>query len=182
MPESEQEKLEDLVDALCFGERMLPGMDDAFQQLLARINLVCVASPELDYPAFDEAGLRRFFRFALAGRDEPEQTDAMEALREFVGPVRMGWLDQIVPRNWMLDGGEAVELRYAKETNPAEGTAFSPVGAVKLEALSGVDDHPFVCEGRVAVKLRLLNSHGKFLEETLDCSTYSANRMSRSSR
>ena len=182
MPEEEHDRIEDLVDALCYGERDLPGMDDDFFQTLARINLVCVASPELEYPAFDESGLRRFFRYALAGREEPEATDATEALREFVGPVRMGWLDDIVPRKWELDGGETVELRYARETNPGEGTAFSPVGSIKLGALSDVDDHPYVCEGRVAVRLRVLDGQGRLLEETLDCSGYSASRMSRSSR
>jgi ATP-dependent helicase HrpB len=141
-----------------------------------------VASPELDYPAFDEPGLRRFFRFAVAGRTDLESVDALTALGEFVGPIRMGWLDEIVPNRWALADEIGIPLEYSGETNPAEGTAFSPVGSVKVEALSGLTDHPFVCEGRVAVRLRLLNEKGVVVDETLDWEGYSAMRMSRSSR
>lgn len=178
----EGEEAEQLIDALCYGELQLPGMDESFMQLLARINLVCVASPELGYPAFDEAGLRAFFRSVVEGSEEPEKVDARGALAEFVGEVRLGWLDEIVPVRWRLGKDGGFDLRYAAETNPGEGAAFSPVAEVKAEDLTEMRDHPFVCEGRVAVRLRLLDAKGKFLEETLDWPGYSASMISRSSR
>lgn len=179
---SEPQSTEALVDALCYGEVILPGMDEEFFQLVARINLVCVASPDLDYPSLDECGLRRFFRFAVAGKGQPEQVDARRALEEFVGSVKLGWLDEIVPRQWRLENGVRVDLEYSPETNPKEGTAFSPTGELPVSGLEGTRDHPFVCEGRVAVRLRLTDERGLRLGETLDWPSYSASLKSRSSR
>jgi hypothetical protein len=173
---------EDLIDSLCYGEIRLPGMDEIFDQLLARINLVCVASPELDYPCLDFEGLRKFFRYALAGREEPDQVDVGAALAAFVGQAKMRWLDEIVPRRWRLGDAAGFDLQYSAETNPGEGVALSPIGTVRVSQLGGLRDHPFVCEGRVAVRLRLLNDDDSLLEETLDWSAHSARLISRSSR
>jgi hypothetical protein len=172
--------IEAMVDGLCHGGRTLPGMDDHFAQWVARINLVCVASPEAGFPALGHCGIRRFFVETL-NRAEPEEVDILEALRDFVGRDRFAWLDEMVPVSWRLENGAQIRLEYSSETDPAEGTAYSPVGEIRIRDLAGMRDHPFVCEGRVAVRLRLLDESGGRVGDTFDWPGYSANLRSRSS-
>lgn len=165
--------LSDMVEAAVYGELNLPGWDDAFEQLIARINLVHVASPELGFPPLNEAGRRAFFEGAFKDGPKLDDFELLPALGAFVGEGKLGWLDDIVPRAWRV-GEQAIALEYSHETDPGEGVAFAPTARVEQRILADVDYHPFVCEGRVAVRLELVDRRGRRLGETFDWPAYQA--------
>ena len=167
---TEERSLEELVEAAVYGELNLAGWDEDFEQLIARINLVHIASPEIGFPPLNEAGRREFFGQAL--KECPlDEFELIPALAAFVGEGRLQWLDEIVPRTWKA-GERSIPLEYSHETDPGEGVAFAPTARVEARDLAEVDYHPFVCEGRVAVRIELIDRRGRRGDETYDWPTY----------
>lgn len=171
---AEDQALQELVDAVVYGEIPLPGLDDAFGELRSRINLLCVVSPELGFPDLGHTGFRSFLETILRDVEDPAAVDAAAALEELISGSRLRWLDEIVPVHWVVAEGVKVKLRYSAETDPAEGHAIAPEADVRLADLLAVDVHPFVCEGRVAVRLWLRDPKGKRLESTFDWPAFRA--------
>jgi hypothetical protein len=165
---AEERSIEDLVDAALFGQLELTGWDAEFEQVLARINLVCVVVPELGFPPFGEGGRRLFLETVFAATKLPEQVEVGAELGDFIGADRRLWLDEIAPKFWSLPDGSKVSIEYSGETDPGEGLAYSPLVRVGLKALTDVDYHPFVCEGKVAVRLCLTDEQDRVIQETLD--------------
>ena len=170
---TEERPLEELVESAVYGELNLPGWEKAFEQLIARINLVHIASPEIGLPPMDEAGRREFFRHAFQKCPQLDEFELIPALDAFVGAGRLQWLDEIVPCHWKV-GEHSIPLEYSHETDPGEGVAFAPTARVEAGQLAGVDYHPFVCEGRVAVRIELIDRRGRRLDETFDWPAYQA--------
>lgn len=168
---AEERSSEELADAVIYGELAVPGWDVEFEQLRARINLVCVASPDLGFPPLNEAGMRDFLIGVFDAVEEIAAVNLRAALLRFVGKERFHWLAEITPTSWRV-GGAVIAIAYSAETDPGEGVAFSPVARVQESLLDSVDDHPFVCEGHVALGLQLLDGEGGLLGETLDWSGY----------
>jgi len=165
---AEDRPVEELVDAVVYGEIPLRGLDDVFEELRARINLVCVVSPELGFPDLGYSGFRSFLEQILTGIESPETVDASLELQRIVGGSKLRWLDEIVPSRWIISGEQKIKLRYSLETDPSEGHAIAPEADVRIADLLDVDEHPFVCEGRVAVRLWLRDPKGKRLDSTFD--------------
>lgn len=170
---TEERSLEDLVEAAVYGELNLAGWDEDFEQLIARINLVHIASPEIGFPSLNEAGRREFFRQAFKACPQLDEFELVPALDAFVGAGRLSWLDEIVPRAWKI-GERSIPLEYSHETDPGEGVAFAPTARVEVRHLADVDYHPFVCEGRVAVRIELIDGRGRRVGETFDWPAYGA--------
>ena len=69
-------------------------------------------------------------------------------------------------------GETVIAIEYSAETDPGEGLGLSPLVRVQESLLEAVDYHPYVCEGRVALRLQLLDEQGALLGETLDWPGY----------
>ena len=169
---AEDDSLQDLIDAVSYGEVALPGLDEEFAELRARINLVSVVSPELGFPDLGFKGYRSFIERSLTAAEDPMTLNVAFALEEEVGGSRLKWLEEIVPRHWGIPDGPKIHLRYSMETEPAEGQAIAPDADVRLADLLDVGFHPFVCEGRVAVNLWLRDPKGNRIDSTYDWPTY----------
>ena len=159
------------MDDALYGAIAVPGWDDEFEDVRSRINLVCVASPDLGFRSLDETGLRDLLHFAFEKDRSLETINLKEELAAWQGDQRVRWLDEITPLNWMI-GKKAYPIRYSPETDPREGVAYSPSVVVPADQLDDVDYHPFVCEGRMTVRIVLTDRQGRRLGETLDWPVY----------
>ena len=148
-----------------------PHADDVFQALRARINLVCVVSPDLGYAELGCAGMKAFLAATFTGdetRGEAEGKDLVQALVEFVGETKIGWLAEIAPERFELENGPKLKLRYSTDTDPDRGEASAPEADVRIHQMLDCSEHPFVGEGLVAVNLCLRDPKGNRVDHTFD--------------
>lgn len=148
-----------------------PQVGEVFESLKARINLVSVVSPDLGIPGLGQSGMKEFLSTTFSGEEsqsEFQSTDLAALLESFIGETRFGWLDEIVPLRFKLENGPVLKLRYSAESDPDCGEASSPEVDVRLHQMLGCTQHPFVCEGLVAVQLQLRDPKGGVLDRTFD--------------
>ncbi len=156
----------------------LPLFNHAIKQLIARVNLVCAAIPELEFPPFDEAALRTCLARAFAGltlAKEAQAAPLRDAFMQRLAPEQPGWLDELVPVAvpWLEE--KKLKLRYPEEVIDDEGQPVGPEAEVKLQECFQLKAHPHVCEGRLPVKLWLCSPDGKRLEATFNWTAFKAN-------
>lgn len=161
----------ELAVAFLDGRLRLPQFDRRMEQICARVNLVCVVSPDLGYRPLDGEGIVEFLTHSLVGivdEDAARTVNLNAALGQWLGAERLGWLDEIVPASLPLPDGSKTELRYSLESDPRRGTAASPECEVALASVLDWKFHPFVCEGLAAVQLNLLDPAGSRLATVFD--------------
>lgn len=154
-----------LADAFASGAFELPNLGHDVKQFMARVNLVCAALPELDFPPCDTpavlAALTRAFR-GLTLVKEAQTVDLRPHFRRHLAPVQLEWLDELLPLAIPWPDGGRVKLTYPGRD---ERDAL-PTAQVKLTACRELKEHPLLCEGKVPVRLSLLLPDGKRLDET----------------
>jgi ATP-dependent helicase HrpB len=167
-----------LAEAAQRGFFELPLLNHELKQFMARVNLVCAAMPELDFPPFDEAAiagrLARAFR-GLTLAKEAQATHLKSSFREHLAPEQLGWLDELAPLTIAWPGEKNLKLLYAEQARDEDGEPNSPEVQVKLHECFGLKEHPPVCEGRVPVKIWLTAPDGKRLEPTFNWPAFRAN-------
>ncbi len=157
----------------------LPLFNHEIKQLAARANLVAAVMPELEFPAFDEAGLLACLADAFAGLTLAKEAQAVPLLQSFIrrlGQDRLGWLDELAPGSIPWPDGRKLKLLYAEQAQDKAGQPVSPELQVKLHDCFSLHQHPRLCEGRLPVKLWLCAPDGKRLEPTLDWPAFKAAR------
>jgi ATP-dependent helicase HrpB len=160
-----------LADAFARGWFDLPNLNHAVKQFMARVNLVCVAMPDLEYPRFDEAAVAACVARAFHGMTlvkEAQAADLLPAFHAHLQPAQVGWLDELVPTGIAWHDGRRLKLVYSEETDPVKGEAVAPELQVKLTDCFDLKEHPLLCEGTVPVRLALLTPDGKRLDVTGD--------------
>ena len=167
-----------LAEAYTRGAFELPLLDHQLKQTMARINLVAVALPQLEFPQMDGPYISGFLARTFAGltlAKEAQATPLRDAFREYFGPDRLEWLEELVPASIALPDGRKLKLLYAAEPRDEDGAPSSPEAQVNLHQLFALQTHPHVCEGRVPVKFWLAAPDGKRLESTFDWPAFRAN-------
>ena len=167
-----------LAEAYRLGYFELPLFNHEIKQFIARVNLVCAASPELDFPRFDEAaiesGLARAFR-GLTLAKEAQATPLREVFWRHLAPEQVGWLNELAPQSVPWPDGKNLKLLYAEKALDAEGQPNPPELQVKLSECFRLQSHPRLCEDKVPVKLWLCAPDGKRLEATSHWPAFKAN-------
>ena len=160
-----------MADAFAKGYFELPLLNHEVKQFIARVNLVCAAMPDLDFPSFDEAAIGTCLVRAFTGLTlvkEAQATHLKEAFAAHLAPEQVGWLDELAPTTINWPGDRKVKLNYSEETDVARGSAVSPEAQVKLQECFALPFHPLTCEGSVPVRLWLCTPDGKRLTSTCD--------------
>ncbi len=160
-----------LAEAYAKGYFELPLFNHEIRQFIARVNLVCAAMPDLEYPRLDEAAMvkclaRAFQGFALV--KEAQAKALKEAFQAHLAPEQVGWLDELAPTAIPWFEGKKLKLLYAEETDAGKAEAVSPEAQVKLQECFQLQTHPLISEGAVPVKLWLCGPDGKRVEATCD--------------
>jgi len=149
----------------------LPLFNHELKQLIARVNLVMVALPELEFPPFDPAAIRKCLIGAFHGLTlvkEAQATPLREAFAKHLVPEQLTWLDELTPLTIPWPDGRKLKLLYAEEARDEDGEPQAPEVQVKLHECFQLKEHPHICEGKLPVKLWLCGPDGKRIEATFN--------------
>lgn len=154
----------------------LPNMDHDVKQFIARVNLVCAASPELEFPALEQTAITACLARAFAGLTLVKEAQEIRLLPEFkkhLAPEQVGWLDELVPLTVSWPDGRKLKLLYPADAVAKDGFA-SPELQIKLHECFALTTHPRVCEEKVPVRLWLCGPDNKRIESTTDWPAFKA--------
>jgi len=167
-----------LAEAHLKGFFELPQFNHELKQFIARVNIVCAARPELEFPVFDKAALTNALAKAFAGMTlvkEAQAAPLREAFHAHLGPEQRAWLDELAPTAIAWGDGKPIKLTYPEEPVDEDGVANSPEAQVKLHEVLQRREHPHICEDKVPVKLWLCGPDGKRIEATCNWLAFKAN-------
>ena len=156
----------------------LPLLNHDVRQLMARVNLVCAAMPELEFPAFDEAGIMQCLTRAFRGltlAKEAQATPVREEFRKHLAPEQLVWLDELVPLHITWPDGRKLKLLYQETPRDEDGEPNAPEVQMKLHECFPLKEHPHLCEGKIPVKFWLTTPEGKRLEATFNWPAFRTN-------
>jgi ATP-dependent helicase HrpB len=158
-----------LAEAFSKGCFDLPNLGHEQKQFISRVNLLCAALPELDFPAFDTAALEAALTPAFKGITllrEAREVDLRKHFKRHLAPEQLEWLDELLPLSIQWLGGRTLKLSYP-ETAPNAEPAW-PEAQVKLSECWALKQQPTLGEGKVPVRLCLMLPDGKRLDDTTD--------------
>jgi len=167
-----------LAEAHIKGLFELPQLNHELKQFIARVNLVCAAMPELEFPIFDKAALVNALAKAFTGMTlvkEAQAAPLRNAIHAHLVPEQRAWLDELAPTAITWTAGKPIRLLYTEEATDEDGIANAPEAQVKLHEVLQRREHPHICEGKVPVKLWFCAPDGKRLEATCDWPAFKAN-------
>jgi ATP-dependent helicase HrpB len=167
-----------LAEAYRKGWFELPLFNHELKQFVARVNLVCVVAPELDFPPFDDAAITARLARAFAGLTLAKEAQAAPLRDEFMkhlAPEQHGWLDELAPVHIVWPDGRKTKLAYSESVRDEDGQPNSPELQVKLHECFALREHPHICEGKLPVKLWLCAPDGKRLEVTFNWPAFKTN-------
>jgi len=160
-----------LADAYAKKYFELPLLSHEVKQFIARVNLVCAVRPELEFPPFDSTAIKKCLTRAFHGQTlvkEAQATSLKDTFLKHLQPEQIGWLDELVPLTIAWPDGRKFKLLYPEEARDEDGEPQSPELQVKLHECFQLKEHPYICEGKLPVKLWLCAPDGKRLEPTFN--------------
>ncbi len=149
----------------------LPNLDHDVKQFIARVNLVCAALPELEFPVLDQTAITACLARAFADLTLVKEAQAVPLLPEFrkhLQPEQLGWLDELVPPTIPWTDGRKLKLLYPPDAAAEKSALALPELQVKLYECFTLTVHPRLCEGKVPVRLWLCGPDHKRIESTTD--------------
>lgn len=167
-----------LAEAYRKGWFELPLFSHDVKQFIARVNLVCVTSAELDFPPFDDAAITERLAQAFAGLTlvkEAQGTHVRDEMMRHLAPEQRGWLDELVPLHVVWPDGRKLKLQYQEAALDEDGEPNAPELQVKLTECFTLKEHPHLCEGKLPVKLWLGSPDGKRIEATCNWPAFRTN-------
>lgn len=179
-----QREVEPLASGRCLAEAFrkgwfeLPLLNHEVKQFIARVNLVCAAMPELEFPPLDEAALIERLAQAFAGMTlvkEAQATHVREEVMKHLAPEQRGWLDELAPLQVVWPDGRRLKLQYQESAVDEDGEPNAPELQVKLTECFPLREHPHLCEGKLPVKLWLCAPDGKRIESTFHWPAFRTN-------
>jgi ATP-dependent helicase HrpB len=167
-----------LAEAWSKGWFELPMLNHELKQFIARVNLVCAALPELEFPGFDQPALVKAVSKAFSGMTlvkEAQGAPLRDALYAHLAPEQRVWLDELAPIAITWSGAKPIKLLYPDEPLDEDGVVNSPEIQVKLHEVLQQREHPHIGEGKVPVKIWLCAPDGKRLEATTSWPAFKTN-------
>ena len=156
----------------------LPLFNHDAKQFIARVNLVCATSPELEFPPLDDAAVTERLAEAFSGLTlvkEAQATHVRDEIVKHLAPEQRGWLDELVPLHVVWPDGRKLKLQYQEAALDEDGEPNAPELQVKLTECFTLKEHPHLCEGKLPVKLWLCSPDGKRIEATYNWPAFKAN-------
>ncbi len=179
-----QREVEPAVSGRCLAEAHrkgwfeLPLLNHEVKQFISRVNLVCAALPELEFPPLDDVAQTECLARAFAGMTLVKEAQATHVREEFVkhlAPEQRGWLDELAPLHVVWHDGRKLKLQYQDAALDEDGEPNAPELQVKLTECFALKEHPHLCEGKLPVKLWLCAPDGKRIEATFNWPAFKAN-------
>jgi ATP-dependent helicase HrpB len=152
-----------LADKLSAGEIVLPGFDEEAKQLQHRIRLAAKVFPDYGLPKLDEEDWRLIYDEICHGKASEKDLEGVSvsrALRDYLGPALMAFVDRAAPTSLKLPGGRQGRLTYF-ENAPPELSA-------RLGDFIGMEGRTAVLEGKVEVIYDILAPNYRTVQKTAD--------------
>ncbi|MFT5469358.1 MAG: ATP-dependent helicase HrpB [Verrucomicrobiales bacterium] len=165
---SQQRDLDPVASGRCLAEAQrggafkLPLMDQRLKQFMARVNLVHVTLPELEFVPFDDDAITTSLARAFKGLSlvkEAQSAPLISAFHRHLEKGQIGWLDELLPPSITWHDGRSLKVSYVNG---------SPEVKVKLQDCFPMKEHPNLCENRLPVILSLCTPDGKRIASTTD--------------
>jgi len=156
----------------------LPLLNHEVKQFMARVNLVCAAMPELEFPPLDDRAVANCLARAFRGLTlvkEAQATHLRDEMLTHLAKEQLDWLDELAPLTVAWPDGRKFKLLYTDHARAEAGEPNPPEMQVKLHECFPLKEHPKICEGRLPVKLWLCAPDGKRLESTMNWPTFKTN-------
>ena len=180
-----QKEIDPAASGVCLAEAFQKGwfelalFNHEVKQFMSRVNLICAAAPDLEFPALDQAAVDACLARAFTGLTLVKEAQAVhlrDAFFAHLQPAQREWLGELAPLAISWPGGKQLKLLYP-ENNPVDkdGQPNPPELQVKLHECFQLREHPHICEGKVPVKLWLCAPDGKRLEATFNWPAFKAN-------
>ncbi len=166
-----------LAEAFARGWFELPQFDHALKQFIARVNLLALAAPDLEFPLFRgpallESLIRAFHGLALV--KQAQAADLKSAFHAHLQPAQIEWLNELAPLQVPGPGEKPLKLLYPEIGDDAAVDELAPETVLKLNDAFTLKEHPRILEGRVPVKLWLAAPDGKRLASTTNFADWKA--------
>jgi ATP-dependent helicase HrpB len=156
----------------------LPLFNHELKQFVARVNLVVAVMPELEFPPLDDAAITKCLARAFEGLTLAKEAQAAPLKDMFfhhLAKEQTAWLDELAPLTLTWPDARKLKLLYPESPRDEDGEPSSPELQVKLSECFALKEHPYVCEGRLPVKLWLCAPDGKRLEATFNWPAFKTN-------
>ena len=180
-----QREVDPVATARCLAEANrkggfeLPLLNHDVKQFIARVNLVCAARPELEFPPLDDAAITECLTRAFHGLTLVKEAQATHLREEFLKHLakeQREWLDELLPLTVAWPDGRNIKLLYGERPRNDDGGPNLPELQVKLQECFALREHPKICEGKLPVRLWLCAPDGKRLEATIDWPAFKASQ------
>lgn len=148
-------------------DRVLPPADSAAGSFLARVRWLDNISPDLQLPGFTNAELEQMLPeicYGLRSLDELRSADWLAFLQNKLGYERISEIERLAPTQLELPNGNRHSITYE--------IGKSPVLAVRIQEMFGVNETPSVGGGRVPVLLHLLGPNHRPQQITSDLASF----------
>src|SRR5262249_49799373 len=102
----------------------LPLLNHDLKQFIARVNLVCAARPELEFPPLDDSAITECLARAFRGLTLVKEAQAMHLREELVKHLakeQREWLDELAPLTVRWPDGRNLKLLYAERARNDAG-------------------------------------------------------------
>jgi ATP-dependent helicase HrpB len=147
--------------------RALPLADEEVVKFLARLRCLRAWMPELDLPAFDDAGIIALLPELCAGSRSFADLRGLpldELLRSKLSRIQAHALEREAPERIRVPSGSPIAIQYE--------VGRPPVLAVRIQEVFGLADTPRVAGGRVKVVMHLLGPNHRPQQVTEDLRSF----------
>ncbi|MDP6892757.1 MAG: ATP-dependent RNA helicase [Verrucomicrobiota bacterium] len=149
--------------------------DHSIRQQILRLNWICAAKPDLEFPPLDEKAVLNCLTRAFEGMTLAKQAIASNvkpAFRSHMPEAQWEWLDEFAPTTIDWPNDQPKKLHYPE--SPTDKTSkIVPVELhVKLHECFRLNKHPVICEGQQIVRFKLLTPKNKKIDFCDDWPTF----------
>ncbi len=148
-------------------DRLLPAVDSTAGRLLARVQWLAGAMPELGLPALDRLALESLLPelcLGLRSLEELRGADWWSLLQRTIGYERVAEIERLAPAEFAAPSGNRHAIVYE--------AGKAPVLAIRIQELFGLRETPRVGGGRVPVLLHLLGPNYRPQQVTADLASF----------
>ena len=160
----------------CLREWFAPkSFDHSIRQLILRLNWLCAARPDLEFPPLDEAAILNCLATAFAGMTLAKQAvaaDVKPAFRKHMPREQWEWLDELTPQTIAWPNDKPKRLEYPEQPTDKHGNPLPVELHVKLHECFRLAEHPRICEGGHIVRFKLLTPKNKKIDYCDDWPTF----------
>ena len=160
----------------CLREWFKPkSFDHSIRLLINRLNWLCAARPDLEFPPLDEPAILNCLATAFEGMTLAKQAAAANvkpAFRRHMPEAQWEWLDEFAPATIDWPDDQPKRLQYPEVSADKHGNVQPVELHVKLHDCFRLTEHPAICEGKHLVRFKLLTPKNKKIDFCDDWPTF----------